>query len=118
MDYDGMMYRHPECADGCRLDQARQLHREAQGMLNQAQKLAGRTTEGKIMSQALWCDQGDHPFSARDPKAEHWERNGTGKDGSKVMIPWDVCGKHMEAINGRLAAMEAEMGALPRPADG
>jgi len=82
---------------------------EARRMLAAAERLAGRTREGKIVSQALWCDQGDHPFSARDPKAEHWERQVKGDDGQTVIVPWDVCGKHMAAINNRLAQIEAEV---------
>lgn len=99
------------CADGCKLA-------DAQRLLTQAAKLAGRTSEGEIMSQALWCDQGGHAFSARDPQAEHWERNATDpQTGKKVMVPWDVCGEHMKAINGRMAAIEADIKAHPAPAD-
>ena len=93
------------CKDGCQLSQAR-------AMLAQAEKLVGRTKEGKIMSQALWCDQGQHAFSARDPKSEHWERQATDpKTGEKIVVPWDVCGDHMAAIDNRLAQMEAERAA-------
>lgn len=99
-----------ECQPGCKLAEARKL-------LAQAQKLAGRTAEGEIVSQALWCDQGEHAFSARDPKAEHWERQGTDPaTGKKVTVPWDVCGTHMDAINKRMAAIEAEVGGASEPA--
>ncbi len=96
-----------ECAGGCKLAEARKL-------LASAQKLVGRTAEGAIVSQALWCDQGGHAFSARDPKAEHWERQGQNDKGEKITIPWDVCGEHMAAINARMAAIEAEIGPVPK----
>jgi hypothetical protein len=99
---------HP-CRAGCQLGEARSTLVQAGRIMEQAQRLAGRTQEGTIVSQAMWCDQGQHAFSARDPKAEHWERNGTDPvSGKKVTVPWDVCGEHMQAINGRLAALEAE----------
>lgn len=87
----GDLYR---CAGGgpCQIEQARVLYAQAQGMLDQAQKMTGRTAEGEIMSQALWCDQGTHAFSARDLKAEHWERRIKDGDGNSIVIPWDVCG--------------------------
>ena len=85
---------HPvaaECRDGCQLSQARVLYARAQTVLDNAQQLAGRTIEGKPMSQALWCDAGEHPFSARDPKAERWDRTMKNDDGETITIPWDVC---------------------------
>jgi len=104
---EGMEWRMvpAACADGCMLAQARQ-------MLATAQKLVGRTANGEIVSQALWCDQGGHAFSARDPKSEHWERQVTDpKTHEKTTIPWDVCGEHMAQIDNRLAQMEAEQAA-------
>jgi hypothetical protein len=95
---------HPQCAaGGCKLPDARKL-------LAAAERLAGKNARGEIVSQALWCDQGGHAFSARDPQAEHWERQAKDKDGATVTIPWDVCGEHMTALNSRLAAMEREIG--------
>jgi hypothetical protein len=85
-------------------------------MLIQAERLVGRTANGEIVSQALWCDQGGHAFSARDPKSEHWARTVTDpKTGEKAEVPWDVCGLHMAAIDSRLAQLEAEAAAPPAP---
>ena len=92
-----------ECKAGCKLQEARQL-------LAAAEKLVGKTIRGETVSQALWCDQGGHAFSARDPKSEHWTREVKNDAGELVKIPWDVCGTHMSAINSRLAALEAEIG--------
>jgi hypothetical protein len=86
---------------------------QARTMLAQAQQLVGRTVKGEIVSQALWCDQGNHAFSGRDPKSEHWERKVKNADGELITIPWDVCGEHIAAINNRLAAIEAEVAAAP-----
>ena len=84
-------------------------------MLATAEKLIGRRANGEIVSQALWCDQGNHPFSARDPKSEHWERQITNAAGEKQTVPWDVCGQCMTGINNRMAALEAEVAAAPPP---
>lgn len=92
------------CRDGCKLADARK-------MLAQAERLVGRSREGKPVSQALWCDQGNHPFSARDPKAEHWERQVKNDAGETITVPWDVCGRCMGGINQRLATMEQEIAA-------
>jgi hypothetical protein len=94
---------HPQCAaGGCKLPEARRL-------LVAAEKLTGRATNGEIVSQALWCDQGNHAFSARDLKSEHWERQVKDAKGVTIVVPWDVCGDHMMGINNRLAALEAEI---------
>jgi hypothetical protein len=68
------------------------LYVQAKQMLDQAEKMTGRTVTGEIVSQALWCDQGNHSFSARDLKAEHWERQIKDGGGNRITIPWDVCG--------------------------
>lgn len=91
-----------ECKAGCKLAEARAL-------LAAAEKLVGKTIKGETVSQALWCDQGGHAFSARDPKSEHWTREVKNDKGEIVSVPWDVCGQHMSAINNRLAALEAEI---------
>ena len=93
----GDMYGHP-CDGGCQLQRAQQMMMQAQDVLNRAARLAGRTENGEIVSQALWCDQGNHAFSARDPKSEHWERHVKNDDGETVTIPWDVCGPHLAGM--------------------
>jgi hypothetical protein len=80
------------------LDQARMLYAQAQRMLEQAQRISGRTTEGKIVSQALWCDAGEHAFSGRDPKSERWDRTMKNEKGETVTVPWDVCGACLEGV--------------------
>jgi len=90
----------PDCQrSGCQLAAARVLLVQAQQMaeyadraLDGAQRLAGRTTEGERMSACLWCDAGEHPFSARDPESEVWKRKIKTSDGQTVEIDWDVCG--------------------------
>lgn len=107
---------HPQCAaSGCLLPEARRL-------LATAQEIA-KMKERTPVSQALWCDQGNHPFSARDPKKEHWDREGPNpayKPGSDrdetIKIPWDVCGNCVGQINARMAAIEAEMQQPQAPA--
>ena len=95
-----MTYRPHPCEEECQLNEARRQFAAAQQTLmqagrslEQAQRLTGRTTEGKPMSQALWCDAGEHAFSSRDPKAERWDRTMKNEQGEPVTIPWDVCGE-------------------------
>lgn len=97
--YDDYGQPHP-CRAACQMEQARTLYARAQAVLDQAQRLAGRTTEGEPVSQALWCDQGNHAFSARDLKAEHWERRVKDSDGQPIVIPWDVCGTCLAKMPG------------------
>jgi len=75
------------------MDQAREIYVSAERMLGQAQQLTGHTPQGEHVSQALWCDAGEHAFSARDPKAERWDRTMKNEEGEPVTIPWDVCGE-------------------------
>lgn len=73
------------------------------------------------MSLAKWCDQGNHPFSARDIKAEHWTRNMAGPDGARVDVDWDVCGPCLENISAAAAPPQAQpqpQAALAGPHDG
>jgi hypothetical protein len=47
------------------------------------------------MSQALWCDAGDHAFSARDIEKKHGEWTVYDANlGKEVTEPYDTCGKH------------------------
>lgn len=109
---------HPQCvASGCLLPEARRLLATAQEIARQK----GRTP----VSQALWCDQGNHSFSSRDPKREHWDREvpnpsyKPGGDSDEMLkIPWDVCGACVAQINVRMAAIENEMRQAPAPPGG
>lgn len=102
------------CADGCRLQEARALLAQANAALADAERLAGRTRKGEIIvSQALWCDQGNHPFSGRDRQAEHWERSTRDGDGNPVTLPWDVCGP---CLQGMASAAAKPAAALDAPA--
>lgn len=81
-----------ERAGACQLAHAQVTLTRAQELLAEAERLRGQDANGRtIMSQALWCDAGEHAFSARDPKREHWQRTLRGDDGEEIQIPWDVC---------------------------
>jgi hypothetical protein len=73
--------------------EARMAYAAAERMLEQARQLAGRNEKGEPVSQALWCDAGEHAFSGRDPKAERWDRTMKNAENETVTIPWDVCGE-------------------------
>lgn len=78
------------------MDQARKLHQQAEHILEQARSLAGHSETGETVSQALWCDAGEHAFSARDPKRENWQRTMRNEEGEEVTVPWDVCGECLQ----------------------
>jgi hypothetical protein len=89
----------PPCREVCQLARAQVLYSQAQRLAEQM----GRDRDGRItMSKALWCDAGEHAFSARDPRREHWQRTVFDGEGGEVQIPWDVCGPHVQS--GRMQA--------------
>lgn len=90
-------YDHP-CAVHCQLGAAQSAYARAQDLLNAARQLGGRDQNGDPVSQAKWCDQGNHAFSSRDTQAEHWRRNMPGPDGTRVDVEWDVCGPCLTSI--------------------
>lgn len=52
-----------------------------------------------IMSQAIWCDQGGHAFSSKDPGKRHFSETRTVDDGyrvSQVTADMDICGECSE----------------------
>lgn len=52
------------------------------------------------MSQALWCDQGGHAFSSKDPGKRHFSETRTVDDGyrvSQVTADMDICGPCSES---------------------
>jgi hypothetical protein len=77
----------------CQLARAQVTLNQAQNLIRRAEEMRGRSLDGKvIMSQALWCDAGEHAFTSRDPKREHWQRTLRDENGEEIEIPWDVCG--------------------------
>lgn len=50
------------------------------------------------MSQALWCDQGGHAFSERDPGRQRVNVNMLDDDGNEVEMAKDLCGECAVAI--------------------
>ena len=54
--------------------------------------------EQESMSQAIWCDKGDHAFSAKDPGREHYTSTRNVTEGSRVTqrtVEMDICGRCM-----------------------
>jgi hypothetical protein len=52
------------------------------------------------MSQAVWCDQGGHAFSSKDPGKRHFSETRTVDDGfrvSQVTADMDICGPCSES---------------------
>ena len=83
---DGYVYRaEPSClSSGCMLGKATVLLEQAQQVLRQN----GR--EG--MSVALWCDQGGHAFSERDPGRQRISVSTLDDDEQETIVAKDFCG--------------------------
>lgn len=46
------------------------------------------------MSKAVWCDQGGHAFSERDPGRRHFSETAFDEDGEPTdTYIFDLCGK-------------------------
>jgi len=61
-------------------------------MLQQARDLIEQHTGRNHMSQALWCDATDHPFSARDPERQRISITVYDDDGNELLEARDFCG--------------------------
>lgn len=79
------MSLHEECRkQGCKYLDACTLNFKAQELKN--------LSEGKAMSQALWCDDHDGPFSAKDPDQQSVTRTTRDADGNEVQETYTMCG--------------------------
>jgi hypothetical protein len=75
----------PVCAAGqCMIGSAR-------GFLIQAQQVI-KENGRNAMSVALWCDQGGHAFSERDPGRQRISVNTLDDNEQEVTIAKDFCG--------------------------
>lgn len=70
--------------DGCAIGRAGQ-------MLETARKIIEETGRGK-MSQAMWCDQGGHAFSERDPGRQRISVSTLDENENEVQVSKDFCG--------------------------
>lgn len=69
----------------------KRLEMAIQALSQNLSTLAERT---KTMSGALWCDPGDHAFSANDPD----RRRITSEDANGETMAVDMCGQHLPSI--------------------
>lgn len=98
MTYVGPGYRRPTICntDGCQLAAARKIMDQAEALVKEAEYQNYRATMGRtmedMMSQALWCDSGEHAFSERDPDRQHLERTALDQAGNQITEPIDICG--------------------------
>jgi len=75
--------RHQDCGRyGCQLTEARQILAQARSIMEKVQILTTQAT------QALWCEQGEHAFSAKDPAVR--VITVSGPDGEESHT---ICGK-------------------------
>lgn len=63
---------------------------------SQLSNYSTKKEEPQNMSQAIWCDQGGHAFSAKDPDREHYTSSRQVKEGNivqQVTAELDICGE-------------------------
>jgi hypothetical protein len=76
---------HDDCRSlGCRYLEACTIEYKAKETL--------ALSEGKAMSQALWCDDHDGPFSAKDPDQQTVTRTSRDADGNEITEQFTQCG--------------------------
>lgn len=83
---DGYVYRaQPSClSGGCVVGQAA-------GLLEQARRIVEEGSRNS-MSAALWCDQGGHAFSERDPGRQRIKVSVLDDDETEIEVAKDFCG--------------------------
>jgi hypothetical protein len=103
---------HGSCQqNGCQIVMANQILGQAQKAMEQARVMEERTQailnrQGKkemTVSAALWCDQGGHAFSERDPERQEFTRASYDADGHRVESVFSVCGSCGEKSGFRTA---------------
>jgi len=102
-----MQGAHENCVKTGRC-QYRAKIQEAQGLVDAAAAMIGGI---KKMSQALWCDHGEHAFSERDPGRKRVQET-TLVDGEERYQTADVCGpcnREVEATREAVRARRAEL---------
>jgi hypothetical protein len=76
---------HPACREGCQMKTAQEIADTSAMILSQM----GRSS----MSAAMWCDQGGHAFSERDPGRRRITMNVLDEEtGREITDTRDVCG--------------------------
>lgn len=86
---NGLEWRHSNCAMRCQL--GTELARLQQKVQEAEQLIGGMSA----MSQALWCDPGDHAFSGRDPERSRYTRTHVDPaTGDEKVEVFDTCGEH------------------------
>ena len=106
---DGYVYgAAPECVRG------RCMIGAASSLLDQAREVI-RQNGRDGMSSALWCDQGGHAFSERDPGRQRISVNTLDENDLETTISKDFCGAC--AAKAGLTSPRRTHAALPGTAD-
>jgi hypothetical protein len=93
----------PSCRDqGCQAPElaalARQLSNHEHAVLDLLSKRGGQMEP----TRALWCEQGDHSFSEKDPDMQVIAMQRKGPDGEKVTESRTTCGKCAAIVMNRI----------------
>jgi hypothetical protein len=80
----------PNCRlNGC---QAPELHAMLASTLNVTQELLAKKESAMEPTKALWCEQGGHSFSEKDPDLQVLSISGKDKEGKPVTESRTLCG--------------------------
>jgi len=97
------------------LEQAKQVFAQSQILVARAEELHREAQQ--IMSQALWCDQGAHAFSARDPGRQEWVVREYDDDAGAMVeetrTACSECARQVGAVRGAPKTRPAQAIAAP-----
>jgi hypothetical protein len=89
--------------------------RQATEILAQARQYVEQHTGRSSMSQAMWCDQGGHAFSERDPGRQRITVAVLDDDGAEQEETRDLCGDCAEQAGLLKKRQTRPAAAIPAP---
>jgi len=80
----------PACQGQCQYYPLKEALDASQAVIRQ---VIGLDSEGQNMSAAVWCDMGEHAFSARNPgRKRRVETSIDPVSGEEITVQMDICG--------------------------
>jgi hypothetical protein len=89
-------------ANGCRAPELAALARHISDQAHVALGLLDKRGEQMEPTRSLWCEQGDHSFSEKDPDMQVIAMQRKGPDGEKVTESRTTCGKCAAIVMNRI----------------
>ena len=96
----------PACASsGCQATELGRMLAETSGRAREVMSILQRKEETMTPmepTKSLWCEQGDHSFSEKDPDMQVIAMQRKGPDGEKVTESRTTCGKCAAIVMNRI----------------